>query len=353
MFHRHQPIQKTIIRCLWFILCLVLFPWPARAEEQLPAKAYVSGVKGHPQTFSLSCESRSAVDWAAYFGVEISEKKFLNHLPRSDNPNQGFVGNPGDPLGNIPPQSYGVYAGPVAALLSQYGLPSQAVYDYDWEQLRAEITADRPVIVWVIGQMWNGTPVKYTASDGEQTTVASYEHTMIVVGYTPKFVMAIDAATGREGTYSLSTFQTSWKVLGRMAVIFDTAKETVSPTDDVDTTEPLPQIPGVIQYPTLGAPTQLPDATMVLPLETQNPAIIPPAETPDPTMSMPTQTPEPTSITRDQAGSEETQSIYIVRRGDYLTGIARRFGVNWRNLARVNHLTAPYILYTGQKLHIP
>jgi nucleoid-associated protein YgaU len=166
-------------------------------------------------------------------------------------------------------------------------------------------------------------------------------------------VMAIDAATGREGTYSLSSFQTSWKVLGRMAVIMDTTEEAVSPTDDADNAEPPPQIPGVIQYPTLGAPTQIPDAPVVLPLESQNPAIIPPVETPDPTMSMPVQTPEPTSITQGQAGSEETPRIYIVRRGDYLTGIARRFGVNWRNLARVNHLTAPYILYTGQKLHIP
>jgi LysM repeat protein len=48
-----------------------------------------------------------------------------------------------------------------------------------------------------------------------------------------------------------------------------------------------------------------------------------------------------------------TQKFYIVRRGEYLTGIAKRLGISWRLLAKLNNLTTPYILYTGQKLRLP
>jgi hypothetical protein len=54
----------------------------------------ISGIYGYNQTHSLSCESRSSVDWANFFGVSISEDTFQSSLPRSDNPDAGFVGSP-------------------------------------------------------------------------------------------------------------------------------------------------------------------------------------------------------------------------------------------------------------------
>jgi uncharacterized protein YvpB len=123
-------------------------------------------MRGVAQSLSLSCEARSAVDWADFWGVSIRERKFLSKLPRSDNPDTGFVGNPSDAWGQIPPHSYGVHAEPVAALLRDYGLQAEARRGMQWDELRSEIAAGRPVIVWVIGQVWRGTPVKYTASDG-------------------------------------------------------------------------------------------------------------------------------------------------------------------------------------------
>ena len=320
MRERIQKIKRVFTRTFLLFLLLSLTPFPARAEGDLPTKAIISGVQGHPQTYPLSCESRSAVDWAAYFGVEISERKFLNHLPRSDNPNQGFVGRPVDPLGNIPPRSYGVHAEPVAALLREYGLPAQARFELKWQQIQAELAADRPVIVWVIGQMWNGSPISYTASDGEQTTVARYEHTMILVGYTPRVVIAIEAATGQEGSYPMSSFLASWEILGRMAIIANNPEEAEVVEEESET------------------PIQTAQATV---------------EEPYPTMIAPIEEPIPTVIAPVDEPVRDAPRIYTVRRGDYLTGIARRFGVNWRNLARVNHLTAPYILYTGQKLRLP
>jgi len=90
----------------------------------------------------LDCESRSAVDWAAYLGQHINELTFFNRLPKSDNPDKGFVGNVYGAWGQIPPNPYGVHAEPVAALLRDYGLQAYAHRPLRWEQLQAEIAAE-------------------------------------------------------------------------------------------------------------------------------------------------------------------------------------------------------------------
>lgn len=45
--------------------------------------------------------------------------------------------------------------------------------------------------------------------------------------------------------------------------------------------------------------------------------------------------------------------VYEVRPGDYLSLIARRLDVDWRDLAKINGLREPYTIYPGQELHIP
>ena len=189
----------------------------ARAFDA-PDQAYISGVVGHAQTYSLSCESRSAADWAAFWGVAVNETEFLQKLPRSDNPNEGFVGNPNDAWGSVPPNSYGVHAEPVARLLRQYGLKAHAGTGLSWEELKNEIASGRPVIVWVIGSIWSGTPSKYTTQDGQKVRVAQYEHTMILIGYDETTVQLVDALTGYTVTHALNNFLTSWAALDNMAV---------------------------------------------------------------------------------------------------------------------------------------
>jgi hypothetical protein len=90
-----MKFRSLVTACLLILGCLDRVPKPARAES-LPESAHILGVKGHAQSYVLSCESRSAVDWAAFWDVHIREGKFLNQLPRSDNPDKGFVGRPND-----------------------------------------------------------------------------------------------------------------------------------------------------------------------------------------------------------------------------------------------------------------
>lgn len=186
---------------------------------QIPSSTKIEGIRGFPQTLNLSCESRSAVDWAAYFGVSILELEFLANLPSSDDPNKGFVGNPNGPGGLIPPNPYGVHAAPVAALLRAYGLPAEDVVGLTPEQIKAEIAAGQPVIVWIIFGTSPGYAVNYTTSTGEVVKVAPNEHTAIIIGYDERGVTLLDGAV----VYwrSWDAFLQSFAVLDNMAIIYD------------------------------------------------------------------------------------------------------------------------------------
>lgn len=318
----------------------------ANAEQSSPPKsAYISGFVGHAQQYSLSCESRSAADWAAYWGVSINETEFLNRLPRSDNPNEGFVGNPNDPWGYIPPSSYGVHAEPVARLLRNYGLDAHAGENMSWEELQNEIAAGRPVIVWVIGSIWAGTPRDYEAEDGETVRVANNQHTMTLIGYDENSVQLADALTGYTVTHSIENFLTSWAVLGNMAVV-GSGTQDQQPKPQQEAEQPAGGDAYTVQagdtLNKVAARLQLHWVDLAAWNHISYPYTIFPGQQltlrPDEGSQQP------------PAASEET---YTVQRGDHLLKIARELDLDWEELAALNELTAPYLLYPGQVLQLP
>lgn len=191
---------------------------PTPEQEWPPKSAQISNILGYTQAFTLDCESRSAVDWAAYFGVTIGEIEFLEALPRSDDPNIGFVGDPNGVGGLIPPDSYGVHAAPIAKLLRAYGLPAKEVYGLSRSELQSEIASGRPVIAWVIVGTGFGYSLEYITEAGEIIDVAPYEHTVIVIGYDANGVTILDG--GMVYRRDWTTFDTSFGVLDNMAVIY-------------------------------------------------------------------------------------------------------------------------------------
>lgn len=190
-------------------------PDPALA---FPPDSYmIDNVVSHPQWFTLDCEARTAVDWAAFFGVTIDENTFLGSMPHSDNPDLGFVGRYDGIQGQLPPNSYGVHADPVANLLNQFGVSARSGKGFTWDDIRTEIASGRPVIVWVIYNTVPGNPIPYTDSEGNVTTVAYYEHTIMISGYTPDTVYISD--NGRFYDRTLPVFLASWGALGNMAIM--------------------------------------------------------------------------------------------------------------------------------------
>lgn len=177
----------------------------------------IESVVTNPQWYTLDCEARTAVDWAAFFGFNINENEFLGRIPHSDNPDIGFVGRYDGQQGQLPPHSYGVHADPVANLLMEYGVSARSGKSFSWEDLKMEIASGRPVMVWVIYNTVPGTPIQYRDSQGKVTIVANFEHTVIVTGYTPNSVSISD--NGRYYERTPQVFLASWSALGNMAVM--------------------------------------------------------------------------------------------------------------------------------------
>jgi uncharacterized protein YvpB len=287
-----QTLRRILFPLLGVLLLAAAFPLTARAED-IPEEAYVCCIYGYPQTYNLSCEARAAADWASFFGYSVTEYELMASFPISDDPEVGFVGRWNDTWGHIPPNSYGVHPPPVAAALRDLGVPAQAHSNLTWDDLRREIAADRPVVIWVVALMWPGTPIEYTAESGNTTIVAYHEHAMILTGYSETSVQVVDPGDGSLKYFSVDSFLTSWAVLGNRAVLAGEPEPTPTPTN-----------------------------------------------TPTPTRT-PTPTPSPTPI--NQA---------VVQAGDTLLGIAERYSVSWQTLVALNNLKYPYFIHPGDVLRL-
>ena len=58
-----------------------------------------------------------------------------------------------------------------------------------------------------------------------------------------------------------------------------------------------------------------------------------------------------TSINTENRG-ENSSSLYIVQKGDTLINIAKKFGVNYKELVEKNDITNPNLIYVGEVLRV-
>ena len=372
-------MMNRLFRSFTLVALLILIDVSTAHGDSLPEAAYISGVNGRAQKHSLSCESRSAADLASFWGIRLGENEFLQALPRADNPEKGFVGDPDGAWGNIPPHSYGVHADPVADTLRGYGLQAEALNNLSWDDLRAEINAGRPVIVWVIGPMWGGSSVEYEAPDGSTAWVAAYEHTMILTGYNQDSVQVLDAYSGRYQTYWLSTFLNSWAVLGNMAVLgsLEAPNQDEAPPEahaESYTVEPGDYLVALAkrfgttwqelaQLNSIGYPFTIhPGQELHLPGGAEQGAEPVPVEPPPTSIVANFQVHLPL-VQRDCAaqlappiiddpGSPESIQPASTLSSNILSSGDDRMGVDLQLLARLKYLILPYLIHTGQLLRM-
>ncbi len=383
--------MKRLLTIIALVTLLILVDFSTAQGDSLPNSAYVSGVSGHAQGYSLSCEARSAADWAAFWGISIGETEFLDAMPDSDNPDQGYVGDPHEVWGRIPPHGYGVHAEPVAETLRDFGLKAEAHTDLSWDDLREEISAGRPVIVWIIGAMWGGTPVEFEASDGSTARVAAFEHTMILTGYSSGSVQVVDAYSGQYQYYWLKTFLNSWGVLGNMAVLGsgdanhqdDTLPEAHGESYTVQKGDYLIALAKrfgiswqeLAELNSIGYPFVIhPGQVLQIPggaTSEAEPAPEPESESaPEVEVAKPTPTTQEINfrvqlpvIQRNMAAglapsNEVTPTVQgpietiVVLHGDTLINFAQSINADWLQLVELNKLQFPYVVHPGQVLRI-
>jgi LysM repeat protein/uncharacterized protein YvpB len=347
-----MPI-RTFLRPI--LIAMILLPLRVRAYD-LPPAAAVSGISGHPQSLPLDCESRSAADWAAFWGVAVDEITFFQQLPKTDDPETGFVGDVYDGPGNLPPRGYGVYAGPVATLLQEaYGLPATARRNLSEFELQSEIASGRPLIVWYLYGFRTAPAYVLTSADGGNFQAVPFEHTGIIIGYDPASYTVLDAFTGFAERVDRAQFLNSWAVLGNMAVTgsgynlipllnsasvsVDSSQPTVYIVQSGDTLMEIARRLGIqwtdlADWNDLYSPYTIYPGQQLLLSENGAPSagpLIQPA--PDPSVAIP--------------------PSYTVQSGDTLARIAGRFGLYWPDIAAANGISWPYTIYPGQVLALP
>ena len=220
---RNRGERPGLVGKTWLLVCILAVLLITAGSitvyaDELPPSAFVEGLAGHPQEHNLSCESRSATDLAAFWGVTFAEDDFFRRLSKSDNPHRGFLGDVDLPAGSMPPVGYGVYGGPIAANLRSFGLYAQARLGWDLDGLRVELAAGRPVIIWATYDMKLPGLQTWVSSDGVGSTVVQWQHTFVAVGYDEGGIYLVDAYDGVEKYFSYDAFFPAWDQLGRMAV---------------------------------------------------------------------------------------------------------------------------------------
>ena len=187
---------------------------------EIPDSYYIWNILGHRQFFKIGCEASAADDWAKYFGVEVNEFAFQVRLPISDNPDMGFVGDVNGPWGQVPPYAYGVHAGPVAQVLSDYyGMQAVGMKGFTTRELKEQIAAEKPVIAWVVANCTWSEPYEYTDKAGNKVITAPYEHVVIVTGYNETSFRYMN--NGKFYDIPTEYFERTWSVLGNMVVYLD------------------------------------------------------------------------------------------------------------------------------------
>jgi uncharacterized protein YvpB len=181
--------------------------------ESLPDEVRLV-VARQKQGHNLSCESSAASMAAQYHGLSLSEEQVLAALPQHDNPHLGFRGNVDGPPGGT--TDYGVYAGPITDLLEGQGLQATLV-EGKLAGIRAALARGNPVIAWITYECQASTPIIETI-EGQVVSLVPYQHTVVVTGYNPQGIWAIDPWDGQQDFYAAADFERAMGYFGHMAI---------------------------------------------------------------------------------------------------------------------------------------
>jgi uncharacterized protein YvpB len=176
-------------------------------------KVEVPGIITYKQSRNLSCEYAAVHIATATLGNGIDESVFINSVPLAANPHNGYRGNIDGWWGNT--DDYGIYAEALVPVIEDYGYSAEVFYsEGDTAQLKANIDAGNPVIVWL--GFWGDT--RERLSDDGNYSVAAGMHVVTAYGYDADGVYVSDPASASLDFYTWDEFIGMWTVLDGMSL---------------------------------------------------------------------------------------------------------------------------------------
>lgn len=209
--------MKELLSVILFLTAFFVFTIFSNTTVHAQESSTNLPVPAFAQQRNLSCESSAARMVLFYYGHNVDEVNLQSALPLNANPYIGFRGNVD---GRIGFDNYGVYAGPIADLMDQNGLPSTAYFAIDEDFIRQKLTEGKPVIIWGTARLKGRGKTVLEEAEGQTYKLVLGEHTFVVRGWdNGKFVIN-DSIGGR--VYSVKSLASlGWNSLDRMAVIPD------------------------------------------------------------------------------------------------------------------------------------
>ncbi|MFF2147613.1 C39 family peptidase [Kitasatospora sp. NPDC058190] len=196
-----------------------------------PAGAAATGVSLLSQQLGNDCEAASLRMVLAARGVQVGDQAVLAQIgvdqvhnqvgvsgPLSGDPYRAFVGDPNG--SEAAGTGFGVYYPPVAQAARSYGLSvMQAGQGISPSQLRAQVAAGHPAIVWADYGWRDVAAGSYTAYDGRQVLYAGPSEHTVVVSAVGDGQLLIDDPNRGESWISEATFDAGYATYQDMAVI--------------------------------------------------------------------------------------------------------------------------------------
>lgn len=145
------------------------------------------------------CEIVAWTMMAKYAGVKITKIQAVNALPRSSNPNKGFVGNPRSPYGTVQI----VYPKGMKSITKKYLGSYVNMTGCTKAKLESKLYKKRLVLVWVFGL------------DGYNMS-----HTIALTGYDKNNYFYNDPWTGKSRVIKKTRFMTLWKRNSKRALSY-------------------------------------------------------------------------------------------------------------------------------------
>ena len=176
--------------------------------------AVIPGAFGYQQQRGLSCEYAALAIATSMLGNGISEYDFEALTPLNANPHWGYRGDITGSWGNT--TDYGVYAGPLATTLQQFGFAGDVFYG-GRSNLTSQIDLGRPTLVWIGARGETGSFYEWTA-DGSRYQLTPYMHVVVVYGYDDWGVYISDPGNETLSHWDWASFEGMWNVMDGMAL---------------------------------------------------------------------------------------------------------------------------------------
>lgn len=195
----------------------IVIPWERDNDvvgPQITAEPVTMiSVPDYVQSRNLSCEYAATHAATTAFGPGIDEQMFIDSVPLTSNPHNGYRGNIDGWWGNT--DDYGVYAEALVPVLEANGYVGEVFYSNgETDVLKAHLDAGHPVVVWL--GFWGDTRVQL--HDDGIYSVFSGMHVVTVVGYDDLGVYVMDPAKGVTHHYDWATFSAMWSVVDGMSL---------------------------------------------------------------------------------------------------------------------------------------